>query len=69
MKLTLRSFRISFRRRPSHPSQVLGQEAEQHLGPFPHQTLRSMRRAQMRVQGKKLSQPDNSGHAGTVVIV
>jgi hypothetical protein len=60
----MRSFRTPLRVRLSHPSQVLGQEAEQHIGPFRHQTLRSMRRAQMRIRGKKFSRPDNSGHAG-----
>jgi hypothetical protein len=35
MKLTMRSFRTPFGVRLSHPSQVLGQEAEQHIGPFP----------------------------------
>jgi hypothetical protein len=34
LKLTMRSFRTPFRVRLGHPSQVLGQEAEQHIRPF-----------------------------------
>jgi hypothetical protein len=55
----MRSCRNPFRVRLSHPSQILGQEAEQHIGPFPDETLRSMRRAQMRLRGKSLR---NLGH-------
>ena len=55
----MRSFSSSLPCDAQSPSQVLGQKAEQHIAPSQHQTLRSMRRAQMRVRGKKLSQPDN----------